>query len=76
MILARRFGAVSSTNCGLCNHCIQSRIVAQRRRSGHQTSHFDAQIEVIASCAGAAIVTPNVTDFSSCGVEVINPWKK
>ena len=52
-----------------------ARIAAQRRRSGHPISHFDAQIAAIADSTGAAIATRNVTDFDGCGVKVINPWQ-
>ena len=50
-------------------------LAAQRRRAGRPISHFDAQIAAIAQSTGAAIATRNVTDYSACGVKVINPWE-
>lgn len=51
-----------------------ARIAADRRRAGKPISHFDAQIAAIAHSAGAEIATRDVTDYDSCGVQVINPW--
>lgn len=51
-----------------------ARIAADRRRAGKPISHFDAQIAAIAYSTGAEIATRNVTDYDSCGVQVINPW--
>jgi toxin FitB len=51
-----------------------ARIAAGRRRAGRPMSQFDAQIGAIASCAGAAIATRNVSDYDRCGVKIINPW--
>jgi predicted nucleic acid-binding protein len=51
-----------------------ARIAADRRRSGHPISHFDAQIAAIARTAGAALATRNVADFADLGLSVVNPW--
>jgi predicted nucleic acid-binding protein len=53
---------------------LYARIVTDRHRSGRPISHFDAQIAAITRSAGAPIATRNVTDYESCGIEVINPW--
>lgn len=50
-------------------------IAAERRAAGHPIAQFDAQIASIARSRGAAVATRNVTDFSGCGVEVLNPWE-
>jgi toxin FitB len=44
------------------------------RRAGRLISIFDAQIAAIALANDAAVATRNVTDFTGCGVEIINPW--
>ena len=50
-------------------------IVSARRALGKPISQFDAQIAAIARANGAAaIVTRNVDDFASVGVEGVNPW--
>jgi predicted nucleic acid-binding protein len=51
-------------------------IAAERRSSGRPISQFDAQIAAIAHCARAAIATRNVDDFDSCGIRVVNPWRR
>jgi toxin FitB len=51
-------------------------IVSARRALGKPISQFDAQIAAIARANGAApIVTRNVGDFVSVGVEIIDPWR-
>ena len=51
-------------------------IVSARRTLGKPISQFDAQIAAIARANGAAaIVTRNVGDFVSVGVEIIDPWR-
>jgi predicted nucleic acid-binding protein len=52
-----------------------ARIAADRRKSGHPISQFDAQIAAIARVAGATIATRNVADFAGCGVKVVDPWR-
>ena len=50
-------------------------IVSQRRTLGQPISQFDAHIAAIARANRAqAIVTRNVDDFASIGVEIVNPW--
>ena len=49
---------------------------AKRRAMGKPISQFDALIAAIARANGAAaIVTRNVDDFASVGVEIIDPWR-
>lgn len=50
-------------------------IAADRRKSGKPISQADAQIAAITRSRGASLAARNVDDFSSCGVEIINPWK-
>ena len=50
-------------------------IVSARRALGKPISQFDAQIAAIARANGAeALVTRNVTDFASVGLEIVDPW--
>ena len=49
-------------------------ILAVRRRGGTPMGILDAQIAAIALAAGASVATPNVDDFTGCGVAIINPW--
>ena len=51
-----------------------ARIAADRRRTGHPISHFDAQIAAIAHTAGAAIATRNLADFQDLGLRLVDPW--
>ena len=37
-------------------------------------SQFDAQIAAISFSRGAILSTRNVSDFSDCGVRIVNPW--
>ncbi|AHK79924.1 plasmid stabilization protein [Ectothiorhodospira haloalkaliphila] len=50
-------------------------IFVDRRAAGRPISFPDCQIAATARAHGAAIATRNVTDFTGCGVEVIDPWK-
>lgn len=49
-------------------------ITAQRRALGRPINHADAQIAAITRLRGAKLATRNVTDFSDCGVDLIDPW--
>ena len=49
-------------------------IAATRRLAGRPISQADAQIAAIAASRGATIATRNVTDFTDCGVAVLDPW--
>jgi len=51
-----------------------ARIASQRRKSGRPIAEADAQIAAIAQSRGATLATRNVTDFTGCGVDLINPW--
>ena len=50
-------------------------IASSRRRSGLPISEADARIAAIARSRGAAVATRNISDFSGCGVTVIDPWR-
>ncbi len=49
-------------------------IAAARRLAGRPISQADAQIAAIAASRGAAIATRNVSDFTECGIAVLDPW--
>ena len=49
-------------------------IAAERRRRGQPIAHFDAQIAAISQATGASLATRNVSDFTHCGIDVVNPW--
>jgi predicted nucleic acid-binding protein len=49
-------------------------ILATRSRSGKPIKELDAQIVSIARTRKMKVATRNVSDFSGCGVEIINPW--
>jgi predicted nucleic acid-binding protein len=49
-------------------------IAADRRQAGRPISQADAQIAAVARSRGAALATRNLSDFSGCGLELINPW--
>lgn len=49
-------------------------IYAQRRLSGRPTSPSDCQIAAIARSQNMAVATRNTSDFTDCGLELINPW--
>ncbi|MDE2787813.1 MAG: type II toxin-antitoxin system VapC family toxin [Chloroflexota bacterium] len=53
---------------------IYAEIYASRRRRGRPISLQDCQIAAIARSTGMAIATRNVSDFTDCGIELINPW--
>ena len=49
-------------------------IAVSRRRAGRPIKQHDCQIAAIARVHNATVATRNVTDFSDCDVELINPW--
>jgi predicted nucleic acid-binding protein len=49
-------------------------LVASRRRAGRPIQTLDAQIAATALVFAADIATRDVSGFSGCGVNVINPW--
>ena len=49
-------------------------LAAERRQAGKPISQFDAQIAAIGFSRGAIVATRKVTDFSDCGVRIVNPW--
>ena len=49
-------------------------IYADRRLRGRPTSPSDCQIAAIALVHGMAVATRNTSDFTDCGVDLINPW--
>ncbi len=49
-------------------------IAAERRALGRPISQFDCQIAAIARAHGAGVATRNISDYESCGIELVNPW--
>ena len=53
---------------------IYADIRSHRRSIGRPVKHPDAQIAAIARSQGMAVATRNVSDFTDCGLELVNPW--
>src|SRR5215472_1930486 len=49
-------------------------IRVRREAAGRPIEMADAMIAGTALAHGAAVATRNITDFSDCGVAVIDPW--
>jgi len=45
-----------------------------RRQAGLEIKPFDLQIAAIARLNGAIVATRNIRDFTTLGIELINPW--
>lgn len=52
-----------------------ARIVALRRQLGREIKQLDAQVAATAAANQMRLVTRNVRDFESCGIEIVNPWQ-
>lgn len=50
-------------------------ILPDRRRLGRPGKPLDTMIAAIARVHGAAVATRNVSDFTDCGIELIDPWQ-
>ena len=53
---------------------IYADIRSHRREIGRPIKHPDAKIAAIARVHNAIVATRNVSDFTDCGVELVNPW--
>lgn len=53
-----------------------ARIMSHRRSVGHPMASLDGQIASIAHSNGCALATRNVSDFSDCGLELVNPFAR
>jgi hypothetical protein len=49
-------------------------IASGRRRIGRPISEPDARIAAIARSRDAILATRNISDFTDCGLELIDPW--
>jgi predicted nucleic acid-binding protein len=52
------------------------RILATARKEGRPMSVPDAAIAAIAAANDCALATRNVEDFTSAGLQLINPWQE
>lgn len=50
-------------------------LAAARRLAGQPISQFDAQIAAITRASAARLATRNVSDFTGCGLDLVNPWE-
>jgi len=50
-------------------------IFVARERSGRPVHTADAQIAAICRATGATCATRNVKDFTSVGIDVVDPWR-
>ncbi len=51
-----------------------ARIAADRTKRGLHVARMDTMIASVAAVRAMAVATRNISDFSECGVTVINPW--
>ena len=49
-------------------------VIAVRQHAGRPIAQFDAQIAAIALAHDMQVATRNVSDFTGCGLDVVNPW--
>lgn len=49
-------------------------LAAARRLAGQPISQFDAQIAAITRISAARLATRDVSDFTGCGLDILNPW--
>jgi predicted nucleic acid-binding protein len=50
-------------------------LFAARKQAGRPAGTIDLMVAAIARSQGAAVATRNGSDFSGCGIAVINPWQ-
>jgi len=56
-----------------CAH-VYGKIMANRKKIGRPMGILDGQIAATACAHGFSVATRNVSDFSDCGVDLINPF--
>jgi predicted nucleic acid-binding protein len=49
-------------------------VAAERRRAGRPIAVLDAQIAAIVRSRGATLATRNMSDFTGCGIELVDPF--
>ena len=54
---------------------LYGKIMSRRKELGKPMSLPDGQIAAIARAQNAAVATRNLSDFSNCGLELINPFE-
>lgn len=50
-------------------------IVANREATGHPIATADAQIAAVCASRNATLATRNTSDFTSTGIQLVNPWQ-
>jgi hypothetical protein len=55
---------------------IYAAIASARRLAGQPISQADGQIAAITQSRGGRLVTRNVSDFTNCGIDIVNPWDR
>ena len=53
---------------------VYGQLMANRKKIGRPLSILDGQIAAIAHANGFAVATRNTSDFSDCGLSLINPF--
>ena len=53
---------------------IYAAIASGRRQAGQPISLPDGQIAAITQARGGRLATRNVSDFTNCGIDIVNPW--
>ncbi|MCP4701711.1 MAG: type II toxin-antitoxin system VapC family toxin, partial [Gammaproteobacteria bacterium] len=52
-----------------------AKIMGIRKKKGRPMSISDGQIAAVAQSNHLALATRNITDFESCGIQLINPFE-
>ncbi|RLD11914.1 MAG: VapC toxin family PIN domain ribonuclease [Chloroflexota bacterium] len=72
-LLARFHGKIISL--GIDDLIAWGTLTAEAERKGHPMPAIDSLIAAIVLNHGMTLVTRNVGDFASTGIEIVNPWE-